>query len=437
MTLSRLLPLATATGRSLIGLAVRRQLTAYTTQLRGSHTFALLNLFLALPEQRAEHPWPKDLSRLAWQVLAYRSLNDLDFTALRWQRFEVEGRRYLEWAQHRGRGVILCSLHLGAYRRLTWELLQQGERLHVLVDARVAAGFRRQLAAQLERQKVLPSERKELLSRLTVLDAEAPGSTRPILDALRAGGLLLIYLDGNTGATGPGASVPGASGTAVRNELAHTNNVEVDFFGRSITVRRGVCQLAHATGAALVPLFAQWRGGTNPRPAMEFHPPLLVPEGMDRETFCRRGMQHLFRLSEDQIRRRPAQFEQWLHAHRWWLSTSSADRASADRASADRASAGEPRYPAPDQLSENAVHHRFRLDPRHALLLTLGRETLLLDGYRGHLVRGGQLLSATARALRRALSPQELVQRLSKYPAPRVLQTFKDLQHRGLLQYAT
>ncbi len=427
MTLTRLLPLATATGRSLIGLAVRRQLIAYAAQLRGSHTFALLNLFLALPEQRAGNPWPKDLSRLAWQVLAYRSLNDLDFTALRWQRFEVEGRRYLEWAQHRRRGVILCSQHLGAYRRLTWELLQQGERLHVLVDARVAAGFRRQLAAQLERQKVPPSQREELLSRLTVLDAEAPGSTRPILDALRAGGLLLVYLDGNTGATGPGANE-----TPVRNELAHTNNVEVDFFGRSITVRRGVCQLAHATGAALVPLFAQWRGGTNPRPAMEFHPPLLVPEGMDRETFCRRGMQHLFRLSEDQIRRRPAQFEQWLHAHRWWLRT-----ASADRASADRATAGGPRYLAPDHPSERAALHRFRLDPRHALLLKLGRETLLLDGYRGHLVRGGQLLSATARALRRALSPQELVQRLSTYPAPRVLQTFQDLQHRGLLQYAT
>ena len=48
----------------------------------------------------------------------------------------------------------------------------------------------------------------------------------------------------------------------------------------------------------------------------------------------------------------------------------------------------------------------------------------------------GRLLQATGQALQRALSPQELVQTLTEFPAPRVLQTFEDLQRRGLLQPA-
>jgi len=362
---------------------VRGRLGEYLRRFRESQAILQLNLFLALPELRGT----RRLSRLARRVALRRLYNDLDFATLRWNPFEVMGLQHLESSLERGRGAIVCTQHLGPYRRIFHELLRRGHAVHLLVDAKVARSFKPQAATQLRRQGWSMERIEQHLGELEILNAEQPGSVQQMLRALRANEMVLVYLDGNTGVSAPG------EGTR-----RHANNVTVGFFGHPITVRRGVCQIAHATGASLVPLFARWEAGH--RPMMRFLEPVRPEPDEARDTFARRGMRRLFQLSERAIRRDPEQYEEWVHVHRWRSTERGSEKESA-RDDEDLAAARRELREVPDR--------RLRVDPGRAAVLQVGSREVLVDGVEGRILPADPLTVRLARRCQRTVRLEELL----------------------------
>jgi hypothetical protein len=197
-----------------------------------------------------------------------------------------------------------------------------------------------------------------------------------------------VYLDGNTGVDGPGGS-----------GRAFANSVEVDFFGRRIAVRRGVCQISLASQAPLLPLFAWWERGR--KPAVEFLAPIVPEQHQSIQDFSLQGMQRLFQLAEQAIAGRPEQFEEWSRVHRW-------------RVQGTRAALSSPGLLPPAQ-GKGEEARRYRLATERFLLLPAGEGPVLVEWVHGHILPAGPLLCDLLRVLgRRDASLQEVVERLGR-----------------------
>ncbi len=396
------LQIAKAMAQAAFDLARRGQVSSYLRRLDNSQTVILLNLFISLNQR-------EDQRRLAWRVAWQRMYNDIDFERLPWTRFRVSGLEHLERSLEAGRGAIVCTQHLGPYRRIFYELIQRGFRIHMLVNDRVSQATS---LFQARQRRWNPDQAEALEERMTLLNAEQPGAVRQIFDALEKNEVLLVYLDGNTGVGGPGA------GTGV-----HANNVKVEFFGQSILVRRGTCQIAYHKGAPLVPLFARWEPGR--RAVMEFRQPILLDRQMPVDEFCQAGMQRLFGLAEEAIRERPEQFEEWVHLHRWRSQPAADSMPDAGDLAALR-----------DQL-EGATgdrDRRFRIDSKRALMLPMGEDEILADARHGRFLKLGRLMREVARGLAREVSLSRLLGKLEgRYPRSEILDAVAQLMAWELL----
>ncbi len=393
--------IAWALVRSTAGLARRGKLLAYLRQLKGSHTAVAVNLFISLKPI----PDTRRLRQLAWRAIWCRLYNDVEFEELPWTRFRVSGLYHLERSLTGGRGAIVCTQHLGPYRRVFYELIHRGFRVNLLVDARVS-GALSHLQSRIRRWSSDASQALE--QRFTLLNAERPGAVRQIFDALERNEVVLIYLDGNTGVGGPGSS-----------SSIHANNVEVNFFGQQISVRRGVCQISYLKGAPLVPLFARWEAGL--RAVMEFQQPIIPCREMSLDDFCVEGMQRLFRLAEEAIRARPQQFEEWVHLHRWRLQPAT------DSPIPDAASLAEVRQQIEDPCGKRA--RRFRLDSKRVLVMPMGESEILADAMNGRFIKPGPLMGEVVRELVREIALDKLLGKLEPhYPRPEILEAMAQLK---------
>ncbi len=386
-------------------LARQGMLTSYLRSLQKMQPIVQVNLFLALAKLQSR----RQLSRLAWKVAGYRLLNDLDFAHLPWTRFQVCGLDHLDATLARGRGAILCTQHLGPYRRIFFELLVRGYRVHVLVDQKVAATFRVSMVDQLRRQGFPEQAIVGWSKRLQVINAEEPAAVRQVFAALQHNELLLVYLDGNTGVSAPGSATE-----------APTNSVMVQFFGQPIRVRRGVCQIAHATGAGLLPLFAHWEPDHSP--VIEFLAPCQLEPRISVEAFCQAGMQQLFQLSEAAISRYPDQYEEWMHVHRWRLPNCGPRNSSELLESTAK------------ELTVDTKRH-FRLNPARVLLLAVDQRPLLVDRDSGRMLVAEGLSLQLLRYLTRGTSLDKLAGKMhSQFSQREIVAALARLKTWGLLE---
>ncbi|HEX7051925.1 MAG TPA: hypothetical protein VF188_17085 [Longimicrobiales bacterium] len=194
-----------------------------------------------------------------------------------------------------GRGCIVCSFHFGAYRYIPVDLALLG--LSVLQPLE-AAVFR-------NRSRRLDGADPILRDRLRVVDVESRGRTASLamVRTLRRGGVVVVYVDGNTGADG----VWGDSG-----------RVSILFLGFRILVKNGIARLSLLTGAPIVPI-------VTPRTADGAGHVIcgapIWPEGRRTgpgdEAAVREIMAAAYRFLEMHVRRQPEQWESWSHLHRW------------------------------------------------------------------------------------------------------------------------
>ena len=242
---------------------------------------ALANVAQAFPEMPASER----------RRVAYRSFQHLGMVAVEVCRairepvtstlagVQVDGLAHVEQVMATHGRALVVSAHLG-----NWELRTLlGHQLSSVpmsivvrpLDTSALNGVVRRLRAT---------------AGATIIDKR--DAVRPILQALRRGGLVAIMLDQN----------------ASRRE-----GVFVPFFGRLASTSRSAATLAVRTGTPILPLFI--RREPDGRHRITIEPPIAPPAGAASEE----GIVELTRrctcVIEDAIRHAP---EQWLWMHARW-----------------------------------------------------------------------------------------------------------------------
>lgn len=192
---------------------------------------------------------------------------------------ECEGLENLEAARREGRGVILFTGHLGAWELSSFALSAFGYPMSFL-------------ARRLDNDKVeqlVDSTRTRFGNR----SIDKRSAARPMLRALRDGGIVGILVDLNT----------------------HPHEaVFVDFFGIPASTTSGLATLALRTGAAVLPVFIPWDEERR-RFVLRVDPPLEIERTGDEPEDVRRLTSLFTSVIESYVRRFPGQ---WLWIHRRW-----------------------------------------------------------------------------------------------------------------------
>ena len=248
--------------------------------LAGRQRVALANLALAFPDLPGVAR--RRLARRAWQHLGMmlvelaRSLaRPLDATLA---ELRLDGLEHIRgvMAEH-GRALVLTA-HLGNWEYLTASHRLMGYPLAIVVRP-LDSPLLDELAASLRRK-----------SGAELIDKR--GALRPVLEALRRGGLIGILLDQN----------------ATRRE-----GVFVPFFGRAASTSRSLALLALRTGTPIVPIFIRREGVGRHRVTIE--PPLALPVANDLEGAIVELTARCTARIEAAVRQTP---EQWLWSHDRW-----------------------------------------------------------------------------------------------------------------------
>lgn len=236
---------------------------------------AMRNLELACPELRPEqrprrvNECFRSLARLLATLAHFPDINSGNVQA--WIRYE--GYEYFEEALKRGKGVLFATGHLG-----NWEL----------------SAFSHALMSEPMSFVVRPLD-NPLLDALATRYRQMSGNQvigrndllRPILRALRSNRAVGILADQN---------------------VAASEGVFVEFFGRKACVDSGLARLAARTGATVIPGFAVWSEAER-RFILKFYPPLEITGEEIADT------QSVQSALERAIREYP---DQWLWIHRRW-----------------------------------------------------------------------------------------------------------------------
>jgi KDO2-lipid IV(A) lauroyltransferase len=291
-----LLPLRRAGRRGLFRLlrAVARALASHPRATRavgrfvGGLNYALRpaerrrdlgNLRLALPGRPQT-----ELSAIARESLCDASVGALEFLqvvdgAIDARQFlgpvMAHGREHLDQALAGGRGVLGVGLHLGHFGKAPLWLAQAGYPVSIVIR---------------EARQVPPGYYIGALQRLGLeaIRIERDQATAPrVLDALRRGRVVMIYLD-----------------QGVKND----GGIEIDFLGKRVPMPAGPLVLARRARAPIVPVFLHPEDHD-----VVIHPPLAAPAGALHENDP--TLQALYRMAEAEIRAHPA-YWQWRY-RRW------------------------------------------------------------------------------------------------------------------------
>jgi len=212
-----------------------------------------------------------------------------------WEPFAIAGRRHLDAALARGRGVIFVPSHFGRYRWVPLALLDL--RLHVtlLVDGRnhdlIEADVDERIDAM--HHHLQPGI-------FDTVESDDPSALWRLARALKGGSVTVMFADGNSGIDGQ-ASPRGAQ--------------IIPFLGQSIFARPGIGALAATTDATVVPVFCQER--RDGPPVLRFDPPIYRGDDERRSVYRERVMLELFATLEREVLAQPWLWEEWWILPRW------------------------------------------------------------------------------------------------------------------------
>ena len=151
---------------------------------------------------------------------------------------EVVGREHLEQAVARGRGVILCSTHIGNWELAAVLLAHWGYTLHAVAGVQL--------------NRWLTPAVRETKSELAIHTVAPEDGFRKLLRALERNELVALMVDGDV----------------------YSHGTAVDFFGRETRFPSGPGALAQRTGALIVCGYCERRAPGRFRIVME---PALDP----------------------------------------------------------------------------------------------------------------------------------------------------------------
>lgn len=206
-----------------------------------------------------------------------------------------------------GKGLIICSHHLGAYRYLQTDLVFLGLKVSMPVDGE---SYEQTVGAINLARKALRASPSadpalmEMLESLTPVNVEERSGAAEILRTLERGEVILIFADGNTGVDGP-------TGKKSRSE--------VDFFNFRISVKSGAARMSATTGAPLLPVLALASGEGTRRVVSSdpISPPPKSSSRAERDAFVHSAMQSIYSFLEQYARPAPEHWQSSCFLHRW------------------------------------------------------------------------------------------------------------------------
>jgi|GEM_PF-117319 len=181
----------------------------------------------------------------------------------------VEGRRYVDEAFRRGKGVILLGVHLGSWEIANVACANLGFPMSLLI--------RQQRHSRLD--NLLNLYRRQKGARLVLRKNE----TRQLIQTLK-----------DNQAIGMTADQGGKDGTRVK------------FFGKEASMASGAVRLALKYDATIIPAFyTRIRG---PYMKLIFFPPFELQRSADKEEDIRQNLERLSAIFEGCIRAHPAEY---------------------------------------------------------------------------------------------------------------------------------
>lgn len=212
----------------------------------------------------------------------------------------------------RGRGLIVCTFRFGLVRFIPTEMALLGFRALEAVnkptfevmgeafDSLGPGGVADEIFDSGGRAGEVAAEN---ICLLKTINAEEDACTVQLVDTLKAGGIVGLCVEGNTGSDGP---------------WGDTSKSVVKFFDYDIAVKNGAARLASALGTPILPVVAVREDEGFGR--LVFSDPIVPPRGLKRsegERFVQDTMQTLYGLLESYAARQPEQWEGWSALHRW------------------------------------------------------------------------------------------------------------------------
>lgn len=199
-----------------------------------------------------------------------------------------EGKKYLDAALARGRGVILVSAHFGNFPLLLMKLCVEGY---------AAGGIMRAMRDKLAESYF--AKKRQRYGIKTIYSQPRKVCVEETIRSLRNNELIFIPLDQNFGTAG----------------------VFMDFFGTKAATATGPVILAQRTKAALLPCFIVRQPDNTHK--IIFEPELELKEGKTPRETITLNIQRLTDIIERYIRKYPAE---WGWIHRRWKSRPSAKK---------------------------------------------------------------------------------------------------------------
>ncbi|HTS47738.1 MAG TPA: hypothetical protein VMH05_07335 [Bryobacteraceae bacterium] len=201
----------------------------------------------------------------------------------------VEGLHHLETALARGKGVILLVAHFCANRIALRYLAMRGYAaltVHNRQPTNVAEG---RLGREFLQPRRIGLQRRAFPEHVFVQDAEC---TLKIMRRLRAGGLVMLQMDGRAG----------------------TNPIEHSFLGRRRHLASGVFEIVRLSDCAVVPTLCL---GRSDGLRICFDPMLEIVRGSSRDAFVSANLSQFLTIVEKQVIANPEEWRLWNHSLAW------------------------------------------------------------------------------------------------------------------------
>jgi KDO2-lipid IV(A) lauroyltransferase len=194
----------------------------------------------------------------------------------------IVGRKNLDLALTKGKGVLLLSAHLGNFFLVGCRLALEGVPTFVLVNQPRDGRF-----AELMDDYRLQVRQKTIHAR------PRPRALRELAEVLRRNQIAVIIAD----------------------EYRRGSGIEVPLFGKTVIARRGTVSLALRTGAAVVPAFMVRQADDSLRLVIE--PELELARDERNAATVRENTIRITRWLERTVRSYPEQWN-WMNIH-WWV----------------------------------------------------------------------------------------------------------------------
>jgi lauroyl/myristoyl acyltransferase len=231
------------------------------------------------------------------ECAAYESSPDLgqSYCALLDGLIQIENNEYFERCLVER--SLFCSFHIDSYRLVVSYLRRKSNRpVGLLVTPDVIQT--QQALINTVGKNINPGmpERTDV----NLFDAESIEGLTKAISFLRQGGILVVYIDGNSGFGGMSAR--------------HKSMVRIPFLGGHIMARLGIAQLASRLNMPIVPVYIKNldNGHRLLRCLSELPPP---PHGQ-REAHIDATRQ-LYSILEQHVRHHPESWEGWLYVNRF------------------------------------------------------------------------------------------------------------------------